>query len=96
MVDGVQVSFAAGRRSAYQFGLRTGDDILEIDRQHVGSLADYRNAIAKIQGNKSTLLLVRRGETPFFLAETNRTAGDPRAFGVLDCRTAGATFEVSP
>jgi S1-C subfamily serine protease len=95
MVDGVEVSLAEDQSPARRIGLRGGDVILEIDRKHIGSLADYRDAVAKIQNNKPTLLLVRRGEIGFFLAEAIRTEGNPRPFGVLDCRTASATFEVS-
>jgi hypothetical protein len=95
MVDGVEVSLAEDQSPARRIGLRGGDVILEIDRKHIGSLADYRDAVAKIQNNKPTLLLVRRGEITFFLAEAIRTEGNPRPFGVLDCRTASATFEVS-
>jgi S1-C subfamily serine protease len=95
MVDGVKVSLAEDQGPAHRIGLRGGDIIWEIDRKHIGSLADYRDAVAKIQNNKPTLLLVRRGEIAFFLAEAIQTEDNPRPFGVLDCRTASATFEVS-
>jgi hypothetical protein len=95
MVDGVKVSLAEDQSPAHRIGLRGGDIILEIDRKHIGSLADYKDAVGKIRKNKPTLLLVRRGEIAFFLAESIQTEINPRPFGVLDCRTAAATFEVS-
>ena len=53
-------------------GFRPRDVILEIDRQSIGNLKDFRNATTKIKKGKSILFLVQRGETTLFLAVKNR------------------------
>jgi serine protease Do len=53
-------------------GFRRGDVILEIDRNRIRDLRDFRNEIAKIKKGKGLLLLVRRGETTLFLALKSR------------------------
>jgi len=53
-------------------GLRRGDVILEIDRNRIRDLRDFRNEIAKIEKGKGLLLLVRRGETTLFIALKSR------------------------
>jgi serine protease Do len=53
-------------------GFRPKDVILEIDRQRIGDLKDFRSATDKIKKGKSILVLVQRGETTLFLAVKNR------------------------
>jgi S1-C subfamily serine protease len=42
--------------------------IVEINRQPVKNLADYRSELARSEKAKSVLLLVRRGQSNLFLA----------------------------
>ena len=53
-------------------GFRPRDVILEIDRQPIGDLKDFRSATAKIKKGKSILFLIQRGETTLFLALKSR------------------------
>ncbi len=53
-------------------GFRPGDVILEIDRQPIGNLKDFRSATAKIKKGKGILFLIQRGETTLFLAMKSR------------------------
>jgi serine protease Do len=49
-------------------GLRRGDVVLEVNRETVTTLGEYRKAIEKAVGKKSVLFLVRRGDNTLFLA----------------------------
>ncbi len=49
-------------------GFRPRNVILEIDRQPIGDLNDFRSTIVKIKKRKSILFLIQRGETTLFLA----------------------------
>ena len=62
------VSAVAPGSSADDAGLRRGDVILEVNREPVKDLGDYRKAIKGAQKGKSVLLLVRRGDNTIFLA----------------------------
>ncbi|MCH7570638.1 MAG: PDZ domain-containing protein [Deltaproteobacteria bacterium] len=53
-------------------GNEAGGIILEIDRQPIGDLKDFRSATAKIKKGKSILFLIQRGETTLFLAMKSR------------------------
>ncbi|MFQ5851473.1 MAG: DegQ family serine endoprotease [Candidatus Binatia bacterium] len=66
--EGVVVTFVEPGSPAEDAGVRRGDVIVEIDRESIRDLADYRKAIAKIKKGKGVLFLVRRGETTLFLA----------------------------
>ena len=49
-------------------GLRSGDVVVEINRQPIKNLADYNREIARNDKAKSVLFLVRRGQSSLFLA----------------------------
>jgi len=65
---GVVVSAVEPGSSADDAGLRRGDVILEVNREPVKDLTDYRKAMKGAQKGKSVLLLVRRGDNTIFLA----------------------------
>jgi len=52
---------------AAESGLRPGDVILEIGRNPINNLKDYREAIQNIDKGKSTLFLVKRGENTIYI-----------------------------
>jgi serine protease Do len=52
---------------AAEAGLRTGDVILEVNRQAVESVQDVREALASAADKDSVLLLVQRGEGSLFV-----------------------------
>jgi len=52
---------------AAESGLRPGDVILEIGRNPINNLKDYREAVQNIDKGKSTLFLVKRGENTIFI-----------------------------
>jgi serine protease Do len=54
--------------AAEEAGLRSGDVVVEINREAVKSLADYNREIARNDKGKSVLFLVRRGQSNLFLA----------------------------
>jgi serine protease Do len=66
--DGLVISAVKPGSAADEAGLRSGDVIVEINRQAVKSLADYNREIARTDKAKSVLFLVRRGQSSLFLA----------------------------
>jgi len=56
----------------HEAGFRRRDVILEIDRNRIRDLKDFRSATDKVKKGKSILFLVQRGETTLFLAMKNR------------------------
>ena len=66
--EGVVITFIEPGSPGDEAGLRRADVVLEVDRQPIRSLVDYRRAVAKIKKGKGVLFLVRRGETTLFLA----------------------------
>jgi len=70
--EGIVVSSVEPGSPGDEAGLRRGDVILEINRNRIRDLRDFRNEIAKIKNGKGLLLLVRRGETTLFLALKSR------------------------
>ena len=62
---GVLVARVAPGGTAEQAGLRTGDVIVEANRQPVASIADLAAALAP--GDRPALLLVRRGDASVFV-----------------------------
>jgi serine protease Do len=70
--EGIVVSSVEPGSPGDEAGLRRGDVILEINRNRIRDLRDFRNEIAKIKKGKGLLLLVRRGETTLFLALKSR------------------------
>jgi len=66
--DGLVISAVKPGSAADEAGLRSGDIVVEINRQPVKSLADYNREIARNEKAKSVLFLVRRGQSSLFLA----------------------------
>ena len=66
--DGLVISSVQPGSAAEEAGLRSGDVVVEINRQAVKSLADYNREIARSEKGKSVLFLVRRGQSSLFLA----------------------------
>lgn len=66
--DGLVISAVKPGSAADEAGLRSGDVILEVNRQSVKNLADYNREITRNDKAKSVLFLVRRGQNSLFLA----------------------------
>ncbi|MCC6763699.1 MAG: DegQ family serine endoprotease [Deltaproteobacteria bacterium] len=65
---GVVVSSVESGSAADEAGIRRGDVILEVNRQAVEDVGDYKAALKKVEKGKNVLLLVRRGDNTIFLA----------------------------
>jgi serine protease Do len=65
---GVIVSDVKRGSPADEGGIRRGDVILEINRQAIKDISDYRQAVKKNAGKDTVLLLVRRGESSLYVA----------------------------
>jgi serine protease Do len=63
VVEGVEIGSAA--QSA---GFRKGDVILEVNRQRIKDVNDYRSAMEKIKPDQGVLLLVNREGSTFFVS----------------------------
>ncbi len=70
--EGVVVTAVEPGSPGIEAGFRPRDVILEIDRNPIRNLKDFRNAIAKIKKGRSVLFLIQRGETTLFLAMKSR------------------------
>jgi serine protease Do len=66
--QGVVITAVERGSPADDAGLHRGDVILEIDRETVRNLAEYRRAIAGLKKGQSSLFLVQRGQTTSFVA----------------------------
>ncbi len=66
--EGVVVTAVASRSPAETAGIQVGDIILEIDRERIGSVRDFRRVVAGLDEGTGILLLVRREDTTLFLA----------------------------
>lgn len=66
--QGVVITAVERGSPADDAGLRRGDVILEIDRETVRNLAEYRHAIAELKKGEPSLFLVQRGEVTSFFA----------------------------
>jgi serine protease Do len=66
--EGLVITAVRPGGAADEAGLRSGDVIVEINREPVKNLADYRRELARNEKAKSVLLLVRRGQSNLFLA----------------------------
>ena len=66
--EGVVVTGVESDSPADQAGIRVGDVILEIDRERVRGLQDFRQAVRKLEKGSGVLFLVRREDTTIFLA----------------------------
>ncbi len=70
--EGVVVTSIEPGSPGNEAGFRPRGIILEIDRQPIADLKDFRSAIAKIKKGKSILFLIQRGGTTLFLAMKSR------------------------
>jgi len=70
--EGVVVTSIEPGGPGDEAGFRSRDVILEIDRQPISDLKDFRIATVKIKKEKSVIFLVHRGETTLFLAMKSR------------------------
>ena len=66
--EGLVISAVKPGSAADEAGLRSGDVVVEVNRQAVKNLADYNREIARNDKAKSVLFLVRRGQSSLFLA----------------------------
>jgi serine protease Do len=66
--DGVLVSNVASGEPAREAGLRRGDVIVEVDRQPVRNVAEYKKALSQVQDASSVLLLVKRSDNTIYVA----------------------------
>lgn len=65
---GVIIADVAEGSAAEDAGLRPGDVILEIDKNHITSLKDYTSAISQGKPGGTMLFLVKRGDTTIYAA----------------------------
>jgi len=65
---GVVVRAVEGDSPAANAGLRSGDVIVEVNRQPVGSVGDVRSALAKHSGKDPLLFLVHRNGATLYVA----------------------------
>jgi serine protease Do len=59
---GVVVTAVAQDSPASQAGIDAGDVVLEINRQPVSSVADYKKAVSKLKKGETALVRVRSGQ----------------------------------
>jgi len=67
-VKGVVVTAVEPGGAAEDAGLRRGDIILEVNRQPVEDVGDYRKLVQAADKTRNVLFLVRRGDNTIFLA----------------------------
>ena len=67
-VQGVVVSDVESGSAAEAAGIRSGDVVVELNRQPVRSADDFRRLSAKLKGNESALLLIVRNGGRLFVA----------------------------
>jgi serine protease Do len=65
---GVIITNVADGSAAEDAGLRPGDIILEIDKNHITNLKDYRSAISQRKPGSTMLFLVQRGDNTIYAA----------------------------
>jgi serine protease Do len=70
--EGVVVTSVEPGSPGDEAGLSRGDVIIEVNRNRIRDLRDFRKEIAGIKKGKGLLLLVRRGKTTLFLALKSR------------------------
>ena len=70
--EGIVVTTVEPGSPGEEAGLRRGDVIIEVNRNQIRDLRDFRNEIANTKKGKGLLLLVRRGKTTLFLTMKSR------------------------
>ncbi|MGH7901373.1 MAG: PDZ domain-containing protein, partial [Thermodesulfobacteriota bacterium] len=53
---------------ADESGLKTGDIILEINKNYIGNLNNYRNAVDSLKKGQTALFLIQRSNNTIYLA----------------------------
>lgn len=66
--SGVVVMGVAPGSPAEEAGIRPGDVIKEVNRKAVENVKGYNDALAKVERDKSVLLLIRRGGQAFYVS----------------------------
>jgi serine protease Do len=66
--DGLVITAVKPGSPAAEKGLNPGDVILEVDRNPVSSLREYRGALSDRASDRPVLLLIQRGENTSFVA----------------------------
>lgn len=66
--EGVLVAGVTPGASASEAGLKRGDVIIEVNRQPVRNVAEYKNRVSKSQPGSAVLLLVKRDGNSIYLA----------------------------
>ena len=66
--EGVIISDVDRSGPAWEGGIRRGDIVLEVNRQTIKTMKDYRQALKKYAGKGTVLLLVRRGGNTLYVA----------------------------
>ncbi len=66
--EGVLVSEVKPGGPADEAGIQRGDVILEINRERVESMSDYRNSLRDIEAGDSVVLYIRRGTAGLYVA----------------------------
>jgi serine protease Do len=64
--EGVLVAGIAPESPAAEANLQVGDVVLEVNRVPIGSVADLKKEMDKVEGNKPLLLLLRRADGNLF------------------------------
>jgi serine protease Do len=68
---GVMITSVEHGAPARESGLRAGDVIVELNRQPIENMADYRRIASEVVSGETVLFLIRRGSrTLFFTVET--------------------------
>jgi len=67
-LKGVVVTAVESGGAAEDAGLRRGDIILEVNRQPIDDIGDYRKQLHDADKTRNVLFLVRRGDNTIFLA----------------------------
>jgi serine protease Do len=65
--QGVVITAIERGSAADDAGLRRGDVILEINRENIRNLTEYRHAIAGLKKGEASLFLVQRGQSTSFV-----------------------------
>jgi len=73
--QGVAVSGVYPGSPAGEAGLRTGDVIIEVNRQEIHNLNDYNQAIEKAKKDKNLLFVIKRGSGTLYVVLKSESKG---------------------